>query len=433
MSTDEEDAEIAALRAECKRLRTENDHLKSLLEATGDKPGRSQCQRPPVAAPAATAITPSGTDVSVTTNSPVAAKLALFRTLFCGREDVFAVRWQGRGGRSGYAPACRHEWDRPLCGKPKVKCSECANRALLPITDEVIRDHLAGRHTIGIYPLLPDETCRFLALDFDKAGWRRDVSAFIDVCAQLSVPAYVEVSRSGNGAHVWVFFAEAVSAVRGRRLGTALLTQTMARRYEVGLDSYDRLFPGQDTLPKGGFGNLIALPLQRQPRDGGMSVFVDADFQPASDQWRMLSSVERMTMAEIEGALARALEGGDALGERIALSDDAEAPWRLPASGRQPEPRINGPFPDAVDVVSSNLVYVSKDGLPQGMQDRLLRLAAFENPEFYRAQAMRLPTYAKPRLICCGEEVGAYIALPRGCFDNVIELLQRHGIATAPG
>jgi hypothetical protein len=337
----------------------------------------------------------------VSFDSPVAAKLALFRILLHGRDDVFAVRWRGQGGRSGYAPACAHEWDRALCGKPKMKCAECPSRALLPITDEVIRDHLTGRQTIGVYPLLFDETCHFLALDFDKAEWRHDVSAFIAICARLDVPAYVEVSRSGHGAHVWVFFAQAIPAAQARRLGTALLTQTTAQRHEVGLDSYDRLFPGQDTLPKGGFGNLIAVPLQRQPRDECKSVFVGDDFQPAPDQWQLLSCVKRMKTVDVERAMARALGGGDALGERIALSADAETPWTLPPSGRRPESRIKGPFPEAIDVVSSNLVYVSKDGLPQGMQDRLIRLATFENPEFYRAQAMRLPTFAKPRLICC--------------------------------
>ena len=146
----------------------------------------------------------------------------------------------------------------------KIKCADCPDRELLPVTDEVIRDHLAGRHTVGIYPLLSNDTCRFLVLDFDKAEWRHDVSAFMEVCAQFDVPAYVEVSRSGDGAHVWLFFVEEIAAAQARRLGSALLTRTTAQRHEVGLDSYDRLFPGQDTLPKGGFGNLIALPLQRR-------------------------------------------------------------------------------------------------------------------------------------------------------------------------
>ncbi|MFA4965336.1 MAG: DEAD/DEAH box helicase family protein [Thermoleophilia bacterium] len=426
---DGDSAETAALRAECNRLREENAHLRSLLAAAEAEPRSAPLQPPPATAPAAAASSPSDSDAPVTSGSPVAAKLALFRRLFQGRDDVFAVRWQSKGGRSGYAPACSHEWDRALCGKPKVKCAECPNRSLRTITDEVIRDHLTGRQTIGVYPLLLDETCHFLALDFDKAEWRRDVSAFIEVCAQFDVPAYVEISRSGDGAHVWVFFAQAIPAAQARRLGTALLTQTTARRHEVGLDSYDRLFPGQDTLPKGGFGNLIALPLQRQPREEGKSVFVAGDFQPTPDQWRLLSSVKRMTVTDVERAVARALEGGDALGERIALCDDAETPWTLPPSGRRTDSRIKGPFPEAVEVVSSNLVYVAKDGLPQGMEDRLIRLAAFENPEFYRAQAMRLPTYAKPRLICCAEEIAGFVALPRGCLDEVLELLEQYDIA----
>jgi len=426
-NADGEMDDLTALRAECEQLLAENAHLRSLLGLTETAPSPAKLASLPTAL-TATAPNPPDTSAPLTSDSPVAAKLAHFRTLFRGREDVFALRWQNKAGRSGYAPACAHEWDRALCGKPKVKCADCPSRALLPLSDEVIRDHLTGRHTVGVYPLLPDETCHFLALDFDKAEWRQDVSAFTEVCRQFDVPAYVEVSRSGDGAHVWVFFDEAIDAARARRLGSALLTRATAQRHEVGLDSYDRLFPGQDTLPKGGFGNLIALPLQREPRDEGKSVFVDADFQPAPDQWRLLSGVMRMSTADVARALEKALDGADALGERIALDDGAEEPWTLPPSGRRAESLILGPFPDATDIVSSNLVYVSKAGLPQGLQDRLVRLAAFENPEFYRAQAMRLPTFAKPRLICCAEELPGYVALPRGCLDAALDLLQTHGI-----
>ncbi len=373
--------------------------------------------------------TPEPASSAVTRDSPEAAKIALFRALFRGREDVFAVRWQSKAGRSGYSPACAHEWDRALCAKPAVKCADCPQRALLRVTDDVVRDHLTGRRTVGCYPLLADDTCLFLAVDFDKAEWRRDVSAFTAVCSEHDVPASVEISRSGDGAHVWLFFSEPVEAVAARRLGTALLTRTTARRHEVGLDSYDRLFPGQDTLPNGGFGNLIALPLQREPRDAGRSVFVDAELQPAHDQWAFLASVRRMTRADVMDAISGVLAGDDPLGARIAVDDDVEEPWLLPPSGRRPESPPAGPFPAAIELVSSNLVYVPAEDLPQTLLDRLVRLAAFDNPEFYRAQAMRLPTFAKPRIISCAEEVSGYIALPRGCLEPALELLESLGIA----
>ncbi len=427
---DSKSAEVAALRAECDRLRAENARLRSLLAPAEAEPLPVTSRpivpvRPTVSPPMANA-----NDAPVTASSSVAAKLALFGKLFRGRDDVFALRWLSKGGRSGYSPACAHEWDRALCRKPRVKCAECPNRMLLPLTEEVLQDHLTGRRTVGVYPLLLDETCHFLALDFDKAEWRRDVSAFCGVCAQFEVPAYAETSRSGEGAHVWIFFEEAIPAAQARRLGSALLTHTTALRHEVGLDSYDRLFPGQDTLPKGGFGNLIALPLQGEPRREGKSVFVDGDLQPAPDQWQLLSGVKCLSHSEVERVLASVLIGGEALGERIALADvdDGETPWTLPPSKRRPL-RIEGPLPHTVRVVSSNLVYVAKNGLPQSMQDQLIRLAAFENPEFYRAQAMRLPTYTKPRLICCAEEIGGFIALPRGCLDDVVALLGQYGIA----
>ncbi len=416
--------ELETLRAECMRLRADNAALRARLAAVErEPPGSAQ-------APAGHTVPDDReADHQVTARSPVAAKLELFRGLFSSRQDVFALRWQGRNGRSGYTPACAHEWDGVLCDKPRVKCSACPHRALLPLRSEVLRDHLTGRRTVGIYPLLPDETCRLLVLDFDKAAWQRDVAAFRDTCERFEVPAYVEISRSGRGAHVWLFFSEPLPAALARRLGSALLTQTTARCHEVGLDSYDRLIPGQDTLPKGGFGNLVALPLQHEPRRLGRSVFVDESFRPHADQWQVLSQIRRLSTVAVDNALAAMLALDDVLGERVAPLEGSEGPWSLPPSGKRLETAIEGPFPSSVEVVRGNLIYVRKEGLPQRMLDRLVRLAAFDNPEFYRAQAMRLPTFAKPRLICCAEEIGSYIALPRGCLEDAIELLQRHGIA----
>ena len=214
--------------------------------------------------------------VGVNQRSPAQAKIALFRSLFRGREDVYPQRFESRKtGRAGYSPACGNEWVRGICEKPRIKCSECPHQRFLPITDEVIRWHLCGHDdkgrdfVMGVYPMLRDETCFFLAADFDKATWQEDTGAFLETCREMNVPAVLERSRSGNGGHVWFFFNEAVPAVLARKLGTYILTKTMERRPEIGLDSYDRLFPNQDTLPGGGFGNLIALPLQKRFRESG--------------------------------------------------------------------------------------------------------------------------------------------------------------------
>ena len=201
------------------------------------------------------------------------AKIALFRSLFRGRQDVYPRRFENRRtGKTGYAPACGNEWVRGICEKPRVKCAECPHQRFLPVTNDVIRWHLSGRNdagepfVAGVYPLLLDETCFFVAIDFDKGSWREDAAAFLDTCHRLSLPAALERSRSGQGAHVWVFFDEALPAALGRRLAAHIVTETMERRPDLGFDSYDRLFPNQDTLPHGGFGNLIALPPQKGPR-----------------------------------------------------------------------------------------------------------------------------------------------------------------------
>lgn len=223
-------------------------------------------------------------------DSPVAAKIGLFRSLFRGREDIHARRFESaKSGRSGYAPACGNEWVRGVCEKPRIKCADCPNRRFLPITDEVVRWHLSGRDpqgrdfVMGVYPMLQDETCFFLAVDLDGQDWSQDAGALIETCRQPEVPAALERSRSGNGGHVWLFFAEPVPASLARKLGAHLLTETMERRPEIGLRSYDRLFPNQDTLPKGGFGNLIALPLRgaRHCPGGGGRGLTECPFSTA--------------------------------------------------------------------------------------------------------------------------------------------------------
>ena len=227
---------------------------------------------------------------SVDRFSPPEAKIELFRSLFRGREDVYARRFESRkAGKSGYSPACANEWVQGICEKPRIKCAECAHRRFFPVTNDVIRWHLSGRDdtgrhfVMGIYPMMLDETCFFLAADFDKSNWKEDATAFLDMCRQSNLPAVLERSRSGNGAHIWMFFEEAIPAALARKLGAHLLTETLERRPGAGLDSYDRFFPNQDTLPTGGFGNLIALPLQREARNSGNSIFLDNNFVPHAD------------------------------------------------------------------------------------------------------------------------------------------------------
>jgi superfamily II DNA or RNA helicase len=284
--------------------------------------------------------------------------------------------------------------------------------------------------TVGTYPLLPDETCWFLAVDFDKKPWQDDAAAFLATCQELNVPAALERSRSGNGGHVWIFFDRAMPAVTARKLGCAILTRTMERRHQVGLDSYDRFFSNQDTMPKGGFGNLIALPLQKTPRQSGNSVFIDSGFRPYADQWQFLAMIQRMSAPAAEALVVQAQQAGDLMGVRISISEDDndQDPWTLPPSRKRLERPIKEPLPERVQLVRANLLYLEKKDLPSAMQNRLLRLAAFQNPEFYKAQAMRLSTFDKPRVIACGEDLANHIALPRGCFSDLLALLEAHRI-----
>lgn len=381
---------------------------------------------------------PAFENAPVTNSSPSHEKLELFRRLFAGRPDVFPVRWENRrNGRSGYSPACTNEWVKGICAKPAVKCGECPQQKFIPPDETVMEKHLRGSDArggdfvAGVYPLLSGDTCWFLAADFDKASWAEDANALLETCRAKGVPAGLERSRSGNGGHVWIFFSEPVSACIARQLGSTLITETMERRPEIGFASYDRLFPNQDTMPLGGFGNLIALPLQNAARKMGNSVFVDADMRPYEDQWAYLSSLPRMSAAMVASLVESAEVSGRVLAVRMPVDDEqAEEPWKMPPSRRCTPHLLEVPCPKTVKVTVADQIYIDRSGLPSAMVAKLVRLAAFQNPEFYRAQAMRLPTYSKPRIVSCAELHPRHIALPRGCFDEVAGFLSDHG-ATA--
>lgn len=368
--------------------------------------------------------------------SSAEAKIRLFRSLFRGRDDIYARRFESRKtGKSGYAPACANEWVRDVCEKPRVKCAECPHRRFLPLTDEVVHWHLSGvdgdgqSFVAGVYPLLPDETCWFLAIDFDKSGWREDAAACLETCRSLDLPAALERSRSGHGAHLWFFFEEPVAATLARRLGSYVLTETMERRPQLGLDSYDRLFPNQDTMPQGGFGNLIALPLQKMPRERGNSAFLDDSLEPCTDQWAALASLRRLSREQIERTVREAERQGRVLGVRLPPQEDNEnEPWMALPSRRPRDLPITGELPKSIELVFGNQIYIPKDGLPPSLRNRLLRLAAFQNPEFYQAQALRLSTYGTSRIVACAEDFPQHIGVPRGCLDEVLRALGELGI-----
>ncbi|MBU2534220.1 MAG: DEAD/DEAH box helicase [Alphaproteobacteria bacterium] len=420
--------EIALIRSRLEALAAERDELLIRLD---------ELQRASVARSDVPQSKPA-----VASTSAVMDKIVLFRRLFGGRTDVFPVRWENpKSGKSGYAPACANEWVRGVCGKPQVKCGDCPSQNFIPVTPDVIECHLRGEDRVrpngrggpfvaGVYPLLFDDTCGFLAVDFDGKHWIEDAQAFLASCRDVDVPAALERSRSGNGGHIWLFFSEPVAAADARRLGTLLLTRTMNQRPEIGFKSYDRLFPSQDSMPSGGLGNLIALPLQRQARESGNSVFVDDELRPHCDQWAYLSTLSRMSSAELLALIAK-LEAempGGATGVRLPIDDEnADEPWKMSPSRRPRRPPIADPMPRHVEVVLADQVYVDRTGLPSSSVAQLVRIAAFQNPESYRAQAMRLPTYGKPRIISCAELHSRHVGLPRGCLEEAIELLESFG------
>lgn len=415
--------EIVRIRQRLTALESERIELEATLAALELK--LSAVRLSPEAGPLA--------DAKVNNDSQASEKVALFRSLFAGRADVFPLRWTNRKtGRTGYSPVCANEWVKGVCSKPKIKCGECTHQAFIPTSDAVIARHLRGGDgsqaddfVAGVYPLLQDETCWFLAADFDKETWADDSLALMETCQAKGVGAALERSRSGNGGHVWIFFCEPVLARTARQLGAALITETMERRPEIGFASYDRFFPNQDTMPVGGFGNLIALPLQRRARENGNSVFINENLRPHDDQWAFLSSVQRLSAETTSRLVGEAERSGRILAVRMPVEDEhADEPWRMTPSRRVEVARIEAELPSTLKVVVADQVYIDRTELPPALTARFIRLAAFQNPEFYRAQAMRLPTFGKPRIISCAELHLRHVVLPRGCLDEAIELIR---------
>jgi superfamily II DNA or RNA helicase len=381
-------------------------------------------------------------------------KVALFLSLFIGRGDCFAKHYYNKKtNSSAYSPVCDNEWDNLLCfkrtkefsGEGKSLCSQCRHPAYTKFDANAVNDHLRGFYKdrngrrqdfiAGIYPLLDGNTCRFLAVDFDAhnpdsgdclTSLAEEVKTFGRACTANAVPVYFERSRSGNGYHAWIFFCETVSAASARQMGAGLITYAMEHFGRVSFRSYDRFFPNQDVLPKGGFGNLIALPLQRKARESGNTVFLDENLEPFNDQWAFLSSVKRMTRADVDEVVSRICNSPDGLGEfSLPINDDEEQkPWE---KRKAPKPLTAHEFGGEVEMISANMIFVPKAALSTKAANRIRRLAVIKNPEFAKKQRMLVPTGRTPRLIFAAREYDSYLGLPRGLLPELEKLLEESG------
>ena len=363
-------------------------------------------------------------------------KIDLFKSLFSGRQDVFALRWfNPKPNKSGYSPVCRNKWLSGKCDLKKYSCATCPFKLPVALTDNYIYNHLAGRDefsrdVIGLYPLIDGNLCKFLAMDFDshatknQLAWKDDILAVHKTYSDFGINSYIEISRSGNGGHLWIFFEEIISTRLARNLGNAIIKAAMQKRHSIPFESFDRFFPNQDEIPKGGYGNLIALPLQGRAVKEGHSVFVNESFIPYEDQWAFLSSVQkiserlvRKTINEIEKSLPDFVDKDESENETKKINTTI-------ISQENKESLNQSDFSDTVKIVLSNCVQISKKGSSEKALGVLRRTAVFLNPEYFKNLRMHLPLYNIPRYIDCSKENDDYLLLPRGNLPKVIEKLE---------
>lgn len=410
------DKVIDSLKYEIKILNEEIDRLHKILDSAGIKYDVEE-------------------KVNIADEIITKEHIRLFYSIFKGRNDVYSKRTVRKDGKAAYYPVCNNFWRYgicPRCEQKKIKCSKCENRSWALLTQTAIYNHLLGNKedcsdVIGIYPMLSDDKCNFLVFDFDNHNdinenteWFEEVNALRKICAENNVNILVERSRSGKGAHVWLFFEEAIDAVTARKFGSALLTKGSETVNLKNFKYYDRMIPTQDYLTEGGLGNLIALPLQGQAMKKGNSVFVDENWQPHKNQWDILRGVKRISKTFIDEKINEWSKNG-VLGVLSESDAEKEKPWKRSKLD-------NSDVEGSVEIVLANQIYINKTNLKPKIQNRIRRLAAFSNPEFYKNQAMGFSVFDCPRIIYCGEDIDNYISIPRGCFEELSELLNEGNI-----
>ena len=418
------------------QLEQENLHLRALLDNAGISYAQSD-----IITPASQISDQGGRIIPVQITQKHAR---IFFSYFWGRMDVFSKRYQNKKtGKAGYFPQCDNFWKNGICPKAsgsKIKCKDCPDRKWTRLQANHIEAHLIGKRddasdVVGIYPLFPDGTCRFLVFDFDNHDkdsekndnansddvWMEEVDALRKICSQAQIPTLTERSRSGRGAHIWIFFDSPVEASLARKFGFALLNKGAESVNLKSFKYYDRMLPAQDTVENGEVGNLIALPLQGQALKKGNSAFIDENWNAIPNQWKALISTSKLSKQQLEDFIADICSEQDS----TSIHDDTK-PWeRTPAFHKED---VMG----EMKLVLSNEIYVNTENLKPRIQNQIRRLAAFSNPQFFRNKAIGLSNYAESRFIYLGHDESGYICIPRGLLETLRERCDNAGIEIKP-